>query len=68
MSVVKYVTLAQLAKQAGRSYSHIWNLSKRGLIKGLEKFPGIRGYRITVANANRFLARHWPGTPLFPEE
>jgi hypothetical protein len=25
-----------------------------------EKFPGVRGYRVTAKDANRFLSRHWP--------
>jgi hypothetical protein len=28
---------------------------------------GIKGKRISVSKANRFLSRQWPGTPLIEE-
>ncbi len=58
----QYLTIDQLAAHAGRHPETLRRLALRGLLPA-EKTPGVKGYRITVAKANRFLARHWPGTP-----
>ena len=66
-TVPRFVSLHDIARQAERSYSQVFALAKRGYIPGLERPPGVKGYRITASKANRFLARHWPSAPLFEE-
>ena len=61
--IVEYLTIEQLARHAGKNATHLRRLAIRGVLPA-EKMPGLRGYRITISKANRFLARHWPGTPL----
>jgi hypothetical protein len=63
----RYVSLHDIARQAERSYGWVYELAKKGFIPGLERPPGVKGYRITASKANRFLARHWPSAPLFEE-
>ncbi len=66
-TVPRYVSLHDIARQAKRSYTQVYDLARRGFIPGLERPPGVKGYRITASKANRFLARHWPSAPLFEE-
>jgi hypothetical protein len=63
----RFVTLREIASTAGRHYVTVFNQAKRaGLLT--DKPAGVQAHRIPVAKANRFIARTWPGRPLFQEK
>ena len=57
---MKYLTLHQLATHAAKSPSAVSRALKAAGI-AQERITGVRGKRISVAVANKFLARQWPG-------
>lgn len=58
-----YVTLRQIAAAAGRHYITVYrNAKAAGLLN--DKPAGVQAHRIPVAQANRFMARQWPGTSI----
>jgi hypothetical protein len=62
----QFITVAQLATHAKRHPESVRRaLRAAGLMPAAEK--GIKGKRISVTKANRFLSRQWPGTPLIEE-
>lgn len=62
-----YVTIAQLALHTGKSHSAVERALKAAKL-ALEKHPGVKGRRLGINAANRFIARQWPGLPLLPIE
>ena len=64
---MSYVTIDQLAKHAGKNRSSVSRALKTAQVP-LEKYPGVKGKRLQVRTANRFLARQWPGVPLLPTD
>lgn len=61
-----FVTIAQIASLTGRHPESVRMALKRAGMLGA-RVPGIKGHRIPVAKANRFIARQWPGAPMFQE-
>jgi hypothetical protein len=59
----QWVTLAQIAEVTGHHQESVRRaLHATGLMPA--RIKGVRGHRLTLANANRFIARQWPGAPL----
>ena len=56
---MNYVTIEQICKHAGRSRSAVVRAIKRASVP-VEKHPGVKGVRLSVKSANRFLALQWP--------
>lgn len=54
-----YLTIPMIAKHAGKHSGTVLRALKLAGIPA-EKTKGVRGIRITLANANKFLARQWP--------
>ncbi len=64
---MRYVTIAMLSAHTGRSEKAVRSAIRFAGIK-LERIPRVHGFRIPEMQANRFLLKHWPGTPLLPED
>lgn len=60
-----YTTPRLLAAHAGKRYETVRLALKAAGLMTRER--GIKGARIPVQKANRFLAKQWPGTPLMKE-
>lgn len=64
-TIPQFVTLQDIAAHTGKALISV----RRGL-KAAGMMPkrtkGVRGYRIDLREANRFVSRQWPGTPLIP--
>ena len=56
---MRYVTVAMIAAHVGLSIFGVRYAMKQAGIKG-EKFPGVRGIRIPLNIANKFICKHWP--------
>lgn len=59
---MRYVTVQMIAARAKRHPDSVMRLLKASQTK-LEKFPGVRGYRIAEKDANRLIAGAWPNVP-----
>jgi hypothetical protein len=55
-----YVSLEQIAEHCGLSARHIQRHAKNGWLKVAAQRPGIHGYRLTLNNANSWIALHRP--------
>ena len=56
---MSYVSIAMLAQHARKTPQAVRDAMKAAEFK-TEKFKGVRGFRVKTAEANKFLARHWP--------
>lgn len=56
---MKYVTIQMLVKHTGKHRNTIERALRLAGV-AMEKTPGIRGIRVKLADANKFLLRQWP--------
>ena len=56
---MRYVTVAMIAAHVRRSTKQVLRAMKQADVKG-ERFPGVKGIRIPLAIANKFICKHWP--------
>ena len=56
---MKYVTVKMVAEKARRHPESVSRAMKASQVP-VERFPGVKGGRILLREANKFLARHWP--------
>ena len=57
-----FVTVTQIIEHTGRSRSAVERAMKAASVKA-ERRKGIKGIRITLKEANRFIALQWPDVP-----
>jgi hypothetical protein len=55
-----YVSLEQLASHCKLSVWTLRRQAQKGWLKVAQPRPGIRGHRVTLNNANRWIALHRP--------
>ena len=64
---MSYVTISQIAERAEKDRATVVRALKAAKVDG-QNIPGVKGVRISIAVANRFLARQWPGVIQFGKE
>lgn len=55
-----YVSLEQIAAHCGLSERQVRRHAQHGWLKVAAQRPGIRGHRVTLNNANRWIALYRP--------
>jgi hypothetical protein len=60
-----YYTISEIAKHAGKSQQTV-RKALRAVSIQTSKAAGAKGARISAKDANRMLARQWPGVKLLP--
>ncbi|WP_038164867.1 hypothetical protein [Verrucomicrobium sp. BvORR106] len=55
-----YFSLEQIAKHVGRGMTQVRLHAQKGWLKVAPKRPGLKAHRVTLTNANRWIALHHP--------
>lgn len=59
---MSFVSLQMVAAHAGKHIASVRRAMKTAGLP-LQKEPGVRGYRVPLKEANKFLAKQWPQVP-----